>query len=117
VSTPDTNPPPYEVRTYGYLTAGLWDTAAGAWTEHVNLPFPDARRLAGWLNSEARGDQRRAACPLTARFPRHFPGVLQGCTCTPPANPVPAREYEPGYDAEAELGGWMNELRSNRKPG
>lgn len=31
------------------------------------------------------------------------------------ANPVPAHEYEPGYDAEAELQGWMNELRTARR--
>ncbi|MGH7239454.1 MAG: hypothetical protein ACREHG_05225 [Candidatus Saccharimonadales bacterium] len=30
-------------------------------------------------------------------------------------NPVPAREYELDYDAEAELQSWMNELRSARK--
>lgn len=36
---------------------------------------------------------------------------------TAPANPVPAREYEPGYDAERELQGWMNELRSARRDG
>lgn len=29
---------------------------------------------------------------------------------------IPAREYEPGYDAEGELHDWMNELRSKRRP-
>jgi hypothetical protein len=33
---------------------------------------------------------------------------------TPDPNPVPAREYEPGYDSEADLQGWMNELRAAR---
>ena len=29
---------------------------------------------------------------------------------------IPAREYEPGYNAEAEMQDWMNELRSKRRP-
>lgn len=29
---------------------------------------------------------------------------------------IPAREYEPGYDAEAEMQDFMNDLRSKRRP-
>ena len=29
---------------------------------------------------------------------------------------IPAREYEPGYDAEREMQDWMNDLRSKRHP-
>lgn len=28
----------------------------------------------------------RGTCPLTARFPNHLPGVLQGCTCDQEGN-------------------------------
>jgi len=31
-----------------------------------------------------------------------------------PASVIPAREYEPGYDAERELQDWMNSMRTRR---
>ena len=32
-----------------------------------------------------------------------------------PASAIPAREYEPGYNAEREMQDWMNQLRRDRR--
>lgn len=75
------------------------------------------RLASGLIHAEIDGE-----CPADALY-RRFRAAhnLPEDPWTPGAheravtNPVPAREYEPGYDAERELQDWMNELRRNRR--
>jgi hypothetical protein len=65
----------YEVRTWGYLVAGIYDTQAGAWVA-TSIPFPLARQRAeelntpparpGWLISQLRD---RGICEICADEP------------------------------------------------
>lgn len=97
----------------GRTGATRWETWRGA---------PD---LGTWLGDLVRWMPEGTWDWQPATGPAVVEGTLDECaaalaaaaTAATPANPVPAREYEPGYDAAAELQGWMNEVRSARRDG
>jgi hypothetical protein len=86
-------------------------------TQHVHEPDPGSV----W---DAAGEWRPTAEQHLGKAP--FRGTCRTCHQRitrgqdtewelAPASVVPAREYEPGYNAEREWQDWANEMRRNRR--